>query len=143
MDQLISRSVANSAYNDPSALPSRSGRWPHPSVAAIGALRILDALDDDIRDSTADFLSEMQDLDGGLLANSRIPIADILSTFTGTLTLADLDELDAIRTTPAFRFVQSLSRPEGGFLAAHWDEACDVEYTFYGLGCLSLLSPTQ
>ncbi len=115
----------------------------NPTAAAIGVLRILDALDDDIRQGTADFLAEMQDDDGGLLANSRIPIADILSTFTGMLTLADLDELDAIESTAAFRFAQSLQRPEGGFLAALWDEVCDVEYTFYGLGCLALLSSPQ
>src|SRR5438046_9243599 len=34
----------------------------------------------------------------------------------------------------AFHYAQSLERPEGGFLGGIWDEATDVEYTFYGLG---------
>ena len=112
----------------------------NPTAAAIGVLRMLDALDDDIRHSTADFLADMQDDDGGLLANSRIPLADVLSTFTGMLTLADLDRMDAINTSDALHFVHSVQQAEGGFLGAAWDEACDVEYTFYGLGCLALLS---
>jgi geranylgeranyl transferase type-2 subunit beta len=114
----------------------------NPTAAAIGSLRILNALDDTIACDTAEFLADMQELDGGLLANSRIPIADILSTFTGVLTLVDLDRIDAIEPTAALRFTSSLERPEGGFLAALWDEVCDVEYTFYGLGCLALLTPT-
>ncbi len=92
--------------------------------------------------STAEFLGEMQDDDGGLLANSRIPLADLLSTFTGVLTLADLDRTDALDTRAALKFAQSLDHPAGGFLAALWDEVRDVEYTFYGLGSLALLTPT-
>ncbi len=112
----------------------------NPTAAAIGVLRMVDALEEDIRHSTADFLAEMQDDEGGLLANSRIPLADILSTFTGILTLADLDRMDAINTSDALNFVQSVQQAEGGFLCAAWDEVRDVEYTFYGLGCLALLS---
>ena len=33
-----------------------------------------------------------------------------------------------------------LAQPAGGFFAAAWDTAADVEYTFYGLGCLALLA---
>ncbi len=113
----------------------------NPTAAAIGVLRMLDALDDNTRQRTADFLADMQDDDGGLRANSRIPIADVLSTFTGILTLADLDQLDAIDTVDALRFARSAEQPQGGFLAALWDETRDVEYTFYGLGCLALLAP--
>ncbi len=112
----------------------------NPTAAAIGALSMLDALNDDIRQTTAEFLADMQDDDGGLLANSRIPIADVLSTFTGVLTLTDLDQLDAIDIAAALNFAQSVEHPTGGFLAAVWDESCDVEYTFYGLGSLALLS---
>ena len=115
----------------------------NPTAAAIGVLRLLDALDDEVRASTADFLAEMQDDDGGLLANSRIPIADVLSTFTGLLTLADLGDPLAIDRAAALTFVRSIEQPHGGFFAAVWDEVCDVEYTFYGLGCLALLTPPE
>ncbi|HJN13553.1 MAG: terpene cyclase/mutase family protein [Pirellulaceae bacterium] len=111
----------------------------NPTAAAIGALRILGALDDETRESTIDFLFEMQNDEGGLRANTRIPIADLLSTFTGTLTLMDLGGADEIDFGAALRFAQSLELEQGGFHGAVWDEADDVEYTFYGLGCLALL----
>jgi geranylgeranyl transferase type-2 subunit beta len=112
----------------------------NPTAAAIGVLRMFDALDPAICDSTAAFLADMQDDHGGLLANTRIPLADALSTFTGVLTLIDLGQLDVIDTTATFQFIQALENPQGGFLAAGWDEVCDVEYTFYGLGSLALLT---
>jgi geranylgeranyl transferase type-2 subunit beta len=111
----------------------------NPTAAAIGALRILGALDDETRESTIDFLFEMQTDEGGLRANTRIPIADLLSTFTGTLTLMDLGGADEIDLAAALRFAQSLELEQGGFHGAIWDEASDVEYSFYGLGCLALL----
>ncbi|MHB8972596.1 MAG: prenyltransferase/squalene oxidase repeat-containing protein [Pirellulaceae bacterium] len=114
----------------------------NPTAAAIGALRMLHAIDGCVVDATAEFLGEMQDDDGGLLANSRIPVADLLSTFTGILTLADLERLDVLDTAAALKFTQALDHPDGGFLAAIWDEVRDVEYTFYGLGSLALLTTT-
>jgi len=112
----------------------------NPTAAAIGVLRSLDALDNEIRDGTISFLAEMQTDEGGLRANTRIPIADLLSTFTGLLTLADLDAMENVDTQAASRYVERLQQGQGGFLGGAWDEAVDVEYTFYGLGCLSLLS---
>ena len=38
------------------------------------------------------------------------------------------------------RFAESLALEEGGFRGAEWDPAHDVEYTFYGLGTLGLLT---
>jgi geranylgeranyl transferase type-2 subunit beta len=112
----------------------------NPTAAAVGALRMLNALDEPTRQVTIDFLCDMQTEEGGLRANSRMPIADVLSTFTGLVTLADLDALDEIDLPPVKQFVQSLQLDGGGFRAAAWDDAHDVEYTFYGLGCLGLLA---
>lgn len=112
----------------------------NPTAAAIGSLRILNALDDQTCEDTIDFLCEMQNDEGGLRANTRIPIADLLSTFTGALTLADLNALDEIDIAAMSRFVESLQLDQGGFHAAVWDLAHDVEYTFYGLGNLALLA---
>ena len=89
--------------------------------------------------TTLDFLVDMQTDEGGLRANTRIPIADLLSTFTGGLTLLDLDAFDEIDVDAYRRFVNDMERSEGGFQAAAWDDAHDVEYSFYGLGCLALL----
>jgi geranylgeranyl transferase type-2 subunit beta len=112
----------------------------NPTAAAIGTLRILDALEDDVQAETVDFLMEMQTEEGGFRANTRIPIADLLSTFTGLLTLVDLRATDAIQLEAARRYAESLQMKDGGFHGAAWDTAHDVEYTFYGLGCLALLT---
>ena len=112
----------------------------NPTAAAIGVLRIADALTEDIRENTLDFLVEMQTDEGGLRANTRIPFADLLSSFTGLLTLQDLGGDDEINTTAVERYARSLEMPAGGFHGAALDEATDVEYTFYGIGTLGLLN---
>lgn len=116
----------------------------NPSAAAVASLIILDAIDEakdpEVVETTLDFLVDMQTDEGGLRANTRIPIADLLSSFTGGLTLMDLQAFHEI-DVPAYRkFVASMERNEGGFQAAAWDNAHDVEYSFYGLGCLALLA---
>jgi geranylgeranyl transferase type-2 subunit beta len=117
----------------------RSGT--NPTAAGIGLLHLLKGHDlalDDI-EPTIDYLAEMPSMEGGMRANDRIPLADLLSTFTGCWTLAQLGALERINTVQAFNYVKSLEQPEGGFLGGAWDEATDVEYTFYGLGSLALL----
>jgi geranylgeranyl transferase type-2 subunit beta len=111
----------------------------NPTAAAIATLKILDRLDAETVDHAMDFLLEMQTDEGGLRANTRIPVADALSTFTGMLTIDDLGEMHELEREPLRSFVNSLELPGGGFRAAAWDEAHDVEYTFYGLGCMALL----
>ena len=64
----------------------------------------------------------------------------MLSTFTGALTLIDLGALHEIDAPAALRYARSLELESGGFHGAAWDPAHDVEYSFYGLGCLALLT---
>ena len=111
----------------------------NPTAAAVASLKMLDQIDPETRELTIDFLFDMQTDEGGLRANTRIPIADLLSSFTGGLTLQDLGGFGEIDVPAYQRFVNSLQLENGGFLAAAWDEAHDVEYTFYGLGCLALI----
>lgn len=68
-------------------------------------------------------------------------MADLLSTFTGLFALADLAALSTIRGEAARRYTLSLEQPSGGFCAGAWETTADVEYTFYGLGTLALLTP--
>jgi geranylgeranyl transferase type-2 subunit beta len=89
----------------------------------------------------AAFLSGMPSLEGGLRANGRAPLADLLSTFTGAWTLEQLGALARIDTSAARRYAQALESSSGGFRGGLWDERSDVEYTFYGLGVLALLTP--
>lgn len=115
----------------------RSGA--NPTAAAIGALRILGALDDRTARDAAAFLTELQTDEGGFQANTRIPLPDLLSTFTACVTLADVEQLESISLSAARRYVESMQHAEGGFRGFEFDPADDVEYTFYGLGTLALL----
>ena len=115
----------------------------NPTAAAMATLRMLGAVDAALAEDTAEFLSDMQTDEGGLRANTRIPIADLLSTFTGLLTLDQMDALDQIDATAASRYVKSLESEHGGFRGAVWDSVEDVEYTFYGLGARALLAQTR
>lgn len=112
----------------------------NPTAAAAACLRMLGAPDGDQGNETIDFLLEMQTDEGGLRANTRIPIADLLSSFTGGLTLQDLGAFHELDVDAYQRFVDRLQLDEGGFRAAEWDDSHDVEYTFYGIGCLALLA---
>lgn len=55
----------------------------NPTAAAAGLLTIFNAFDDETRNGVVDFLAPLQSDEGGLKANTRIPLADLLSTFTG------------------------------------------------------------
>ncbi len=122
----------------------------NPTAAAVAILRIIGRLDDPAqefaRESAIDFLAAMQTPEGGFRANTRIPVADLLSTFTalaaldgltgnGVKKLSDLVDLPAAR-----RYAEGLETPGGGFRGGAWDDSADVEYTFYGLGTLALLN---
>ena len=117
----------------------RSGT--NPTAAAVALLNSLDAMDDDILDDVQGFLTDVVSTEGGFQANTRIPFADGLSTFTGLLTAQDVGRGDII---PPHRIADWLSRhierEEGGFQGASWDQQADAEYTFYGLGILGLLN---
>lgn len=122
----------------------RSGT--NPTAAAVGVLQMLNTLTDlarscldESRPGVIDFLAEMPSEEGGFRANGRAPLADLLSTFTGVWTLQNLDALDRINGTEARDYAQALELPSGGFRGGLWDDRTDVEYTFYGLGCLALL----
>ncbi len=112
----------------------------NPTAAAIGALTILDAVDEDVREGAIDYLCLRQNEEGGLAANTRIPFADVLSTFTGLLTLGDLNAMEEIDLDAARGFLRSVQAEEGGFVAGLIDEVADVEYTFYGIGAMALLA---
>ena len=65
--------------------------------------------------ATASFLAEMQSDEGGLTANTRIPFADLLSTFTGLLTLADLDAISMVNVEAINRYALTMQSPRRWF----------------------------
>ena len=116
----------------------RSGT--NPTAAAVALLNQLNAMDDDITDDVTGFLTDVVSAEGGFQANTRIPFADGLSTFTGLLTAQDLQRRDLIPPDRILHWLTtSLELSGGGFRGASWDQQADVEYTFYGLGILGLL----
>jgi geranylgeranyl transferase type-2 subunit beta len=110
----------------------------NPTAAAVELLRQLGGLEPPVAAEAVRFLAGMQTAEGGLRANTRIPVADLLSTFTGLATLLALDAPAAVDMAAVAAFVRSLQEPGGGFRAGAWDDLADVEYTFYGLGALAL-----
>jgi geranylgeranyl transferase type-2 subunit beta len=116
----------------------RSGT--NPTAAAIGAMRVLNGLTEEVSEEAIDFLLDLQTDEGGFQANTRIPMPDLLSTFTACVTLADLESLHEIDSGAALRYAISMQSTGGGFGGFEYDTGQDVEYTFYGLGTLALLS---
>lgn len=111
----------------------------NPTAAAVALLQMFGAMDNELRDDVAAFLREVRNGEGGFQANTRVPFADSLSTFTGLLTAHDLGLNDLIAPPHVEAFINSLEFPTGGFRGASWDQAADVEYSFYALGVLGLL----
>lgn len=112
----------------------------NPTAAAAVLLRRLGFADEQLTTDLRDFLKQVRSDEGGFQANTRIPFADGLSTFTSLLVAQDfgLDRSMDLALIEAF-ITQQLEFPTGGFRGASWDEQADVEYTFYGLGVLGLL----
>ena len=121
-------------------LEIRAAKRPgvNPTAAAIGTQKTLGLLDPRERTDTAEFLAEMQSEEGGFTANTRIPFADLLSSFTGLLTLVDLQAADRVDIAAVDRYARSMQSPDGGFVGFALDQTADVEYTFYGLATLAL-----
>lgn len=118
----------------------RSGT--NPTAAAVALLNKLGAMEDDIADDVHGFLTDVVSAEGGFQANTRIPFADGLSTFTALLTAQDVGRSEVIKNDRILTWLQSqIELSEGGFRGASWDQQADAEYTFYGLGVLGLLQP--
>jgi geranylgeranyl transferase type-2 subunit beta len=119
----------------------RSGT--NPTAAGVGILQLVKdgALSGEDLAPTVEFLAGMPGMDGGLRANDRVPLSDLLSTFTGCWTLFQLGGLGRIDLAQVAQFAQAVELESGGFRGGLWDEATDVEYTFYGLGTLALTLP--
>jgi geranylgeranyl transferase type-2 subunit beta len=122
-------------------IPQMKRAGTNPTAAAVGTLQMLGARDEELRGPVASFLARMVSTEeGGLRANDRIPAADLLSTFTGAWTLAEVDGLDRINGKALQTYAELLQGPDGGFRGGFWDGGMDVEYTFYGIGVLGLLA---
>lgn len=111
----------------------------NPTAAAVAFLVMHDALDSAIAEKVVDFIGAMQREEGGFAAHRSAPVADLMSTFTALVTLAELDALGRIKLAPVARYAQGLAATEGGFRGTAVDDVVDPEYTYYGLGALGIL----
>lgn len=116
----------------------RSGS--NPTAAAVGTLQLIGRGLDEVKEDVCAFLVELISDEGGVCANTKVPLADLLSTFTGLWTLSELGALDRVDVAAACDYAHSVELATGGFHGGAWDTGTDVEYTFYGLGTLGLLT---
>ncbi len=132
--------IDSQAHVDGGFLEIRAAKRPgvNPTAAAIGTLKTLGRLQPQSHAHTIDFLSDMQTDEGGLAANTRIPFADLLSSCTGLITLADLQGTDRVNVDAIRKYALSMQSAAGGFTGFALDQTADVEYTFYGLATLAL-----
>jgi geranylgeranyl transferase type-2 subunit beta len=112
----------------------------NPTAAAAILLHRLGFADEQLTIDLRDFLKQIRSDEGGFQANTRIPFADGLSTFTTLLVAQDFGLTGSLDLAAIEAFItKQLEFSTGGFRGASWDEQADVEYTFYGLGVLGLL----
>jgi len=112
----------------------------NPTSAAIACLLIHEALDSLMIQRATAFIVSMQQNDGGLAAHHSAPVSDLMSTYTGLLTLDKLDAIGTIKLGRVGRFVRAMAAASGGFHGTTSDDVVDLEYTYYGLGTLALLT---
>jgi geranylgeranyl transferase type-2 subunit beta len=109
------------------------------TAAATAFLMMHDAMTDEKGREIIRFLAKTQSRDGGLTAHAAIESGDLLSTFTGSLTLAGFDAFDSLNASGIAEFLKNAAAPQGGFAACLDDDSPDVEYTYYGIATYSLL----
>ncbi len=119
--------------------PSGPHSQTNATAAAVAVLRMCRSPDKSRAGSVARFLAAMQTGDGGLMAHAQAGKGDLLSTFTGLLTLWSLERFDLIDVAAVARFLRRVADPKGGFRASCDDSESDAEYTWYGIATMSLL----
>ncbi len=91
-------------------------------------------------DRAAAYLLSMEAKDGGFLAHIKAPYPDLLSTFTALATLVGIGRIDQVGLREQVRFAGLVADADGGFRSCVMDQESDIEYTYYGLGCLALIA---
>ena len=123
-------------------LPPLRYSGTNPTAAAVGLLTILEVPLPDKR-KTIDFLNQCQQSTGGFQAHARIPLPDLLSSFSAVMALHDLDAVDLVNRSALRNFITSLRSPDGGYFGTLPDQQSDVEYTFYGMGLEAMLQASR
>ena len=91
-------------------------------------------------DKTKEWLKQMLTKRGGFKAAEGVPIADLLSTSTALLALNVSEENMQEYAENSVNFINLHWDESGGFFGSIADMTCDVEYTYYALLGLGVLS---
>ncbi|MDQ1770444.1 hypothetical protein GQR60_03190 [Labilibaculum sp. A4] len=89
---------------------------------------------------TKDWLKQMLTKRGGFKAAEGVPLADLLSTSTALLALQLTGENMQNYAENSVNFINLHWDESGGFFGSIADMTCDVEYTYYALLGLGVLS---
>jgi geranylgeranyl transferase type-2 subunit beta len=120
-------------------LPPLQYSGTNPTAAAVGLLTLLEVPLPE-KQKTVDFFCRCQQPAGGFQAHARIPLPDLLSSFSAIMSLYDLDAAEHVNSSALRNFVASLRSPDGGFFGMLPDQQSDVEYTFYGMVLEAMLN---
>jgi geranylgeranyl transferase type-2 subunit beta len=118
---------------------SESVEQTNATAAAVSFLLLEEELTEQQALRAVGFMAKLQAADGGFLAHRAAPYSDLLSTFTALATLAGLDGFERTDLSAVARFIRATALPSGGFKSTPTDTDADLEYTYYGVGCLALL----
>ena len=119
-------------------LPQLRYSGTNPTAAVVGLLTLLGVPLPE-KQKTVDFLCRCQQPSGGFQAHARIPLPDLLSSFSAWTALHDLEAADQGNPSTLRNFVTSLRSSDGGFFGTPGDQQSDVEYTFYGMALGAML----
>ncbi|MCS7168479.1 MAG: prenyltransferase/squalene oxidase repeat-containing protein [Gemmatales bacterium] len=125
----------------------------NPTAAALASLFMTGGISDELREQVIRFLLHLYVPHLGFRAHTRTPIPDLLSTFTALWTLWQLGAFNLFDIEQLYYSIAAYQHSCGGFFAHLADSLSgqaaseesleadlDVEYTFYGLASLSLLT---
>jgi len=119
-------------------LPPLKHSGVNPTAAAVGLLTLREVPLPE-REQTVGFLCRCQHPVGGFRAHARIPLPDLLSSFSAVTALMDMDAADHVNRSALRNFVTGLRSPDGGYFGMLPDQQSDVEYTFYGMALEAML----
>jgi hypothetical protein len=91
-------------------------------------------------EKSKDWLLQMRSKRGGFMAGKDVPVSDLLSTSTALLSLKMSGENMDLFAENSLNFINLHWDESGGFFGSIADMSCDVEYTYYALLGLGVLS---
>ncbi|MEF8788270.1 MAG: prenyltransferase/squalene oxidase repeat-containing protein [Planctomycetota bacterium] len=132
---VLERRCGDGGYGD---TPDADRGSLNPTAAAVLLLSGCGMTDEAA--AAGEFLARLQRSDGGFPAHRDAPGSDLMSTFTALVALEEVGQLCRVELGDTARFARGLVAGNGGFFGAPADREVDVEYSYYGLGVMGLLS---